>query len=417
MEQIKRDIYLNRLIERKENGMIKVITGIRKCGKSYLLFELYYQYLLNTGVDASRIILIALNDSQYGVLHDRDKLDAYIKAQMTDDNMWYIFIDDIQMCEGFEDILNSLNKRDNVDIYVTSSYSQFLVADVSKEFNQWGDEVRVYPLSFSEYVAAYPKDPYDAWADYCTYGGLPLILTQESAEQKAQYLATLWQEAYLKDMMEHHGFNGRATMTALAKSLALAVGVLTNPYQMAKATARLGRSATNRTIDNYINCLVDAFLISRAGRYNLNKEKPIGSPLKYYFLDIGLRNALLDFKQQDDNPIIENIIYNELLVRGFGVDFGIVVHNIRDESRKKIRKHLKVNFDCKHGNRRYYIQVLHGLSEGEEMQQKQEALLHITDSAEKIILINDNITPKRNEEGITIMGIMDFLLNPNSLER
>lgn len=416
MEPIRRDLYLNRLIERRENSLIKVITGIRRCGKSYLLFNLYYQYLLRSGVDASRIIRIPLDDEDYEELHDSKKLSAYIKERLSDDGMWYIFLDEVQLCKGFEAVLNGLNRRENVDIYVTGSNSKFLSSDVLTEFRGRGDEVRVYPLSFSEYVSAYPGDKYEAWNDYFTYGGLPLILSRRTDELKSRYLIDLCRDLYLKDIEDRNNLRGDNVMSTLLNILASAVGSLTNPSKLANTFASNGIPTTDKTISTYIGYLMDAFFISKAERYDIKGKKYIASPFKYYFTDVGLRNAQLNFRQQEENHIMENIIYNELLVRGFNVDVGVVEITERDESGKPARKRLEVDFVCNKGNRRYYVQSAFAIPDREKMQQEQNSLVHIPDSFKKIIVVKDNSKLWRNEEGIVIMGIMDFLLKADSMD-
>lgn len=416
MEQIKRDLYLNRLIERRENGMIKVITGIRRCGKSYLLFRLYYQYLIDSGVDPSRIITIPLDDDDYEELHDSKKLSAYIKSHISEDGMWYVFLDEVQLCKNFEAVLNGLNRRDNVDIYVTGSNSKFLSSDVLTEFRGRGDEVRVYPLSFSEYVSVYPGDKYDAWVDYYTYGGLPLILSRKTDELKSRYLINLCQELYLKDIEDRHNLRGDDVMSTLLNILASAVGSLTNPSKLAKTFSSNGMPVSDKTIGVYVSYLQDAFFISKAERYDIKGKKYIASPYKYYFTDVGLRNAQLNFRQQEENHIMENIIYNELLVRDYNVDVGVVEHSEKDADGKSVRKKLEVDFVCNRGNCRYYIQSAFAIPDKDKMEQEQNSLIHIDDSFKKIIVVKDRIKLWRNEKGIVIMDIMDFLLNPNSLD-
>lgn len=416
METIKRDLYLNRLIERRENGLIKVVTGIRRCGKSYLLFKLYYQYLLDSGIEASRIIRIPLDDEEYEELRESRRLSAYIKKCVTDEGTWFIFLDEVQMCRGFESVLNGLNRRDNLDIYVTGSNSKFLSTDVLTEFRGHGDEVRVYPLSFSEYVTAHPGDKQDAWMDYYNYGGLPLILSRKTDELKSRYLIDLCRELYLKDIEERYKLRGDNVMDTLVSILASAVGSLTNPTKLANTFKSNGIHVSDKTIGVYIGYLLDAFFINKAERYDIKGRKYIASPFKYYFTDIGLRNARLNFRQQEENHIMENIIYNELLVRGLNVDVGVVERSERDESGKTIRKKLEVDFVCNRGNQRYYIQSAFAIPDNDKMQQEQKSLVHIGDSFKKIIVVKDRIKLWRNEKGIVIMGIMDFLLNPNSLE-
>ena len=417
VEQIKRDLYLEQLIERRENGMIKVITGIRRCGKSYLLFNLYYQYLLANGVDASKIISIPLDDDDYDELRDSKKLSAYIKQKISDDGIWYVFLDEVQLCKNFEAVLNGLNRRENLDIYVTGSNSKFLSSDILTEFRGRGDEVRVYPLSFSEYLAAYDGDKYDAWVDYYTYGGLPMILSRKTDKLKSGYLINLCKELYLKDIENRHNLRGDNVMSALVNILASSVGSLSNPAKLARTFSSNGMNVSDKTIGTYIGYLLDAFFISKAERYDIKGKKYIASPFKYYFTDVGLRNAQLNFRQQEENHIMENIIYNELLVRGFNVDVGIVEHAERDEQGKVVRKRLEVDFVCNQGNRRYYIQSAFAIPDKDKMEQEQKSLVHIDDSFKKIIIVKDRIKIWRNEKGIVIMSIMDFLLDPDSLDR
>ena len=414
--EIKRDSYLEQLISYRFDGLVKVITGIRRCGKSYLLFKLYYQYLIESGVEPSRIITIALDDNDFEDLHDSKKLSAYIKERITDDRMWYVFLDEVQLCKNFEAVLNGLNRRDNVDIYVTGSNSKFLSSDVLTEFRGRGDEVRVYPLSFSEYVSAYPGDKYDAWVDYYTYGGLPLILSRQTDELKSGYLMNLCQELYLKDIENRHNLRGDNVMSVLLNILSSAVGSLTNPTKLANTFSSNGIPVSDKTIGTYIGYLLDAFFISKAERYDIKGKRYIASPFKYYFTDVGLRNAQLNFRQQEENHIMENIIYNELLVRGFHVDVGVVEHAERNEQGKVVRKRLEVDFVCNLGNRRYYIQSAFAIPDREKMEQEQNSLIHIDDSFKKIVVTKDIVPAHYDENGFFIINIYDFLLNPKSLE-
>lgn len=416
MNPIQRDVYLNRLIDRRENGSIKVITGIRRCGKSYLLFKLYFDYLLKSGVEPSHIVTVPLDDEEYEELRDGKKLSAYIKQKITDDSMWYVFLDEVQLCQNFEGVLNGLNRLGNLDIYVTGSNSKFLSTDVLTEFRGRGDEVRVYPLSFVEYVSAYPGDLYDAWNDYFTYGGLPLILTRKTDELKSKYLTDLCKELYLKDIEDRHELYGDNVMETLVNILASSVGSLTNPSKLARTFGSNGISVSDKTIGSYINYLLDAFFIQKAERYDIKGKKYIASPFKYYFTDVGLRNAQLNFRQQEENHIMENIIFNELLIRGFNVDVGVVEHSVRDENGSIVRKKLEVDFVCNRGNQRYYIQSAFAIPDREKMEQEQNSLVRIGDSFKKIIVVKERVKLWRNENGIVIMSIMDFLLKPNSLE-
>ena len=416
MKQIKRDLYLNRLTDRRENGMIKVITGIRRCGKSYLLFQLYYQYLIDHNTDASRILMIPLDDDDYESLRNPKALYAYIKQKITDNGRWYIFLDEIQMCPGFESVLNGLNRRQNLDIYVTGSNSKFLSSDILTEFRGRGDEVRIYPLSFSEYLSAYDGDKYEAWDAYCMYGGLPLIISRKTDEMRSRYLIDLNRELYLKDITQRYGLRGDNIMPEVLNVLASSIGSLTNPSKLADTFNSKGMHVSNKTVGLYIDYLLDAFFISRAQRYDIKGRKYVASPYKYYFTDVGLRNAQLNFRQYEENHIMENIIYNELLIRGFNVDVGIVEHSERDEHGKVLRKHLEVDFVCNLGSKRYYIQSAFSIPDREKMVQEQNSLVRIGDSFKKIIIVRDRTKLWRNEEGIVIMNILEFLLNPDSLD-
>jgi len=415
--EIKRDMYLNKLIERKENGSIKVITGIRRCGKSYLLFNLYYKYLLSTGVHTSRIVRVALDDEEHEELLESKRLGTYIKEKIKDDNPYYVFLDEIQFVSGFEKVLNGLNRYPNLDIYVTGSNSKFLSSDILTEFRGRGDEVRIYPLCFSEYVPAYKGTLQEAWLDYFTYGGLPLILTRKTDELKSKYLSDLFQKVYLADIIERNNLRGNDVMDTLVNILASSVGSLTNPTKLANTFNSKGEfEVTNKTISAYIEYLMDSFLLEKATRYDIKGRKYIASPFKYYFTDMGLRNARLNFRQQEENHIMENIIYNELLIRGFNVDIGVVEYNYKAENGKSMRKNLEIDFVCNKGNRRYYVQSAFSIPDQAKMEQEQKSLVHVGDSFKKIIVVRDSIKLWRNEEGIVIMGIQEFLLKEDSLD-
>ncbi len=417
MNIIKRDLYLQKLIDRRENGSIKVITGIRRCGKSFLLFKIFRDYLINDGVDESHIITIPLDSEEYEELLDRKKLSEYIRSLTDYDRTYYIFLDEVQLCDGFEKVLNSLNRNENLDIYVTGSNSKFLSSDILTEFRGRGDEVRVYPLSFAEYVSAYDGDKYAAWKDYYTYGGLPLILTRRTDELKSKYLTDLFEKTYKADIVDRNNLRGNNILDALINMLASSVGSLTNPTKLSRTFASNGMSVTDKTLNVYIGHLLDAFMISKAERYDIRGKKYISTPSKYYFTDIGLRNARLNFRQQEENHIMENIIYNELLIRGFNVDVGLVEHFIKTEDNKRTCKQLEVDFVCNKGNQRYYIQSAFAIPDDEKMLQETNSLRHIPDSFKKIVVVRDDIKLWRTDEGITVMGIMDFLLDKDSLDR
>ena len=416
MKEIKRDLYLNKLIDRRENGSIKVITGIRRCGKSYLLFNLYYRYLLENGVPAERIIRIALDDEEHEELLDGKALGAYVRSLVNDSDQFYVFLDEVQLVNGFEKVLNGLNRRENLDIYVTGSNSKFPSTDILTEFRGRGDEVRVYPLSFAEYVSAYEGTAQDAWADYFTYGGLPLILSRKTDEQKSKYLTDLFQKVYLDDIIERNQLRGNSIMDNLANVLASGVGSLTNPSKLASTFESRGMGhVSDKTIGSYIGYLQDAFLIEKAERYDVKGRKHIGSPFKYYFSDVGLRNARLNFRQQEENHIMENIIYNELLIRGFNVDVGIVEHPEKKDG-KRVLSRYEVDFVCNKGSQRYYIQSAFAIPDEEKLAQEQRSLLLTGDFFKKIIVTRDAAKPWHNEQGVLIVNVQDFLLNENSLE-
>ena len=415
--EIRRDIYLDRLIERRENGSIKIITGIRRCGKSYLLFKLYYDYLIAEGVDGSQIIRIALDGDEYDDLLDGKKLGEYIRTQITGDDIYYVFLDEVQLAEDFERVLNGLNRISNLDVYVTGSNSKFLSSDILTEFRGRGDEVRVYPLSFSEYTSAYEGSMQDAWLDYYTYGGLPLILTRKTDELKIKYLTDLFSKVYFDDISERNKLRSNNVLETLVSILASSVGSLTSPLKLANTFKSSGNGeVSDKTISAYIGYLLDSFLICKAERYDVKGKKYISSPNKYYFTDVGLRNARLNFRQQEENHIMENIIFNELLIRGYGVDVGVVEYHSKSPEGKHIGKKLEIDFVCNKGNKRYYVQSAFAIPDDEKMRQEQASLTRISDSFKKIIVVKDNIKAWRNEKGILIMGIQEFLLDINSLD-
>ena len=430
MKTINRDLYLNQIIDKKENGLIKVITGIRRCGKSYLLFNLYYNYLLECGVHEDNIIKVALDDDDNKDLRDPDKLSAFLKSKILNEkDTYYVLLDEVQFAISNDDlrknepirlygILNGLLHRNNVDVYITGSNSRFLSSDVMTEFRGRGDEVRVYPLSFSEFFSAYEGDKYEAFTEYSTYGGLPLILTKKRDTEKSKYLRDNLNETYIKDVVERHGIQGDVVMDTLVEILASAIGSLTNPPKLAKTfkSSHFDIDTNGVTVSNYINHLINAFIINRAERYDVRGRKYIDSPFKYYFTDIGLRNAALNFRQQERTHIMENIIYNELLIRGYNVDVGIVSYTGKTPDGKRTTIQSEVDFVCNLGSKRYYIQSAFAIPDNEKMNQETASLNHINDSFKKIIIVGDIIKPWTNEKGYLIMSIYDFLLKPDSLE-
>ena len=418
MKEIARPMYLEKLISRRENGMIKVITGLRRCGKSYLLFDLFFRYLIGQGVKKENILMIALDDEDYADLLDRKKLWQYIKDRISDEGTYYIFIDEIQMVEGFEKILNGLNRRHNLDIYVTGSNSKFLSTDVLTEFRGRGDEVRVFPLSFAEYMTAFDGTAEDGWKEYYTYGGLPMILSMQNEEQKSAYLKHLFTYVYQRDIVERYHVQDTDKLEKITKVIASSDGSLTNPSRIVNTFKSCGYgSVTNKTVSSYLNYLTESFLVEKAERYDVKGRKYISTPSKYYFTDAGLRNAYLNFRQQEENHIMENVIYNELRIRGYNVDAGMVSHECADIKGNRKKKQLEVDFVCNKGSQRYYIQSAFAIPDEEKRAQEKESLMQIRDMFKKIIIVRDNVKLWRDDDGIVTIGLKEFLLNPDSLER
>lgn len=428
MKTIRRDLYLNQIIDRKENGLIKVITGIRRCGKSYLLFNLFYEHLLQSGVREDHILRVALDDDENKALRDPDALSAFLRAQIGEDrDTYYVLLDEVQFTISDDElrskepirlygILNGLLRRTNVDIYITGSNSKFLSSDVMTEFRGRGDEVRVYPLSFAEFFSVYEGDKYEAFNEYSTYGGLPLILSRRRDADKAKYLRDNLNATYIKDVVERHRIQGDIVMDTLVEVLASGIGSLTNPSKLSNTFKSSGTDVSDVTVSNYISHLTNAFLIQRAERYDVKGRKYIASPYKYYFTDIGLRNAALNFRQQERTHMMENIIYNELLIRGYNVDVGIVSYNGKNKDGKRTTVHSEVDFVCNLGSKRYYIQSAFAIPDREKMEQETASLDRIDDSFKKIIVVGDIIKPWISEKGYLVISIYDFLLNENSLE-
>ena len=411
--EIKRDYYLQKLIDRKENHLIKIITGIRRCGKSYLLNHIFKNYLLETGVNADHIIMVSLDDDDSESLLDVHNLNTYIKSQIKDDDLHYILLDEIQLVEGFESLLNGLLRKENLDVYVTGSNSKFLSSDIITEFRGRGDEIRVYPLSFSEFYSAYEGSKEDAWQEYYTYGGLPLVLSYKNEIDKMAYLENQRKNVYLNDVIEKNNIQNEQDLYTLVEILSSSVGSLTNPLKLANTfkSNNKNTSITDKTIYNYLNYLEDAFLIESTKRYDVKGKKYIETPKKYYFTDIGIRNSFLNFRQQEENHLMENIIYIELKRRGFSVDVGVV--EVRDKSGQK---KLEIDFVANRGNNRYYIQSALTIDSKEKKEQEERSLINTNDFFRKIIIVKDNIKRWRDEKGIVIMGIVDFLLDFDSLD-
>ena len=413
---IKRQQYLDQLIASQRNGLVKIITGIRRCGKSYLLFKLFHDYLNSQGIADDHIIQIALDDRTNKELRNPDNLLKYIKEHITDKDLYYIILDEIQMVDEFTDVLNSLLHISNADVYVTGSNSHFLSTDIVTEFRGRGDEIHLFPLSFSEYCEGYNGSTGQAWKDYYTYGGLPLILTLDTDKKKEDYLSNLYKSVYLVDVLERHKIKNIGEFDELVKIISSSIGSSCNPTKLAN-TFKSVKNVTihHQTINKYLGFLEDAFLIEKSIRYNIKGKKYINTLAKYYFSDIGIRNALLGFRQQEETHIMENIIYNELRTRGLRVDVGMVETREPDKNGRLIRKQLEVDFVVNQGSQRYYIQSAFAMPTLEKEAQESASLLLINDSFKKIIIVKDDIKPKRNEEGILTIGLKDFLLDKNSL--
>ena len=414
---IQRDEYLSRIIDRKENGLIKVITGIRRCGKSYLIFTIFKNYLKEQGVDEAHIVTIELDQRKDKKYRDPDIILEYIESRITDDEKYYILLDEVQLLKDFEEVLNSLLHIKNIDIYVTGSNSKFLSKDVITEFRGRGDEIHIFPLTFKEFMQAYDGDIYWGWAEYVVYGGLPLTVTMKTEEQKIKYLTNLFEETYLKDIIERHHIEKTQELEDLVNVLASAIGSLTNVPKI-EATFRsvIQSNISSNTIRQYIEYLEDAFVINKANRYNVKGRKYIGTPNKYYFEDVGLRNARLGFRQVEETHIMENIIYNELRSRGYSVDVGVVEKRGKNKDGKEERTYLEIDFIANLGSKRYYIQSAFSMPTEEKRDQEKSSLINVGDSYKKIIIVKDVVNVTRDEEGITTMSIYDFLLKENSLE-
>ena len=415
--EIKRDRYLNLLISKKHNGLIKVITGMRRCGKSYLLFTLFKDYLLSEGIEKSHIIEIAFDAYENKQYRDPDVLYPYLKEQLKDDGMYYVLLDEVQLLWEFEAILNSLTRMKNVDVYVTGSNARFLSKDVITEFRGRGDEVHMYPLSFAEFMSVYPGTKQDGWNEYMLYGGLPLVLSFTTPDQKIAFLKSLFEETYISDIVGRHNIRNKAELEELLNILSSAIGSLTNPEKLA-ATFRSvkNKKISSNTIKKYIDYLCDSFLIDSAVRYDVKGKKYIDTPVKYYFTDMGLRNARLNFRQLEETHSMENIIFNELKIRGFNVDVGVIMHYDTNEKGNSIRKQLEIDFVCNKGSKRYYIQSAYAIPDQAKMEQEQRSLMLTGDFFKRIIITKDTPAPYYNENGVLIMSVYDFLLNENSLD-
>lgn len=410
---IRRDKYLNQLIASKHNGFIKIITGLRRCGKSYLLFNLFKGHLLTSGVHDSHIIQVDLEDRRNKKLRDPDELLSYIDSKIIDKEMYYILLDEVQHVPEFEDVLNSYLKVENADVYVTGSNSKFLSSDIITEFRGRGTQIHIYPLSFAEFMSVDDRHPLDAWTDYYTYGGLPHTLSLPDEEAKENYLKELYTKVYLTDIKERHSIRSDAELKELLQIIASSIGSPTNPSKLERTFKSVKNvSLSDKTIDTYLSYFAEAFLTEKSIRFDIKGKKYINTLSKHYFMDMGVRNAILGFRQTEENHIMENVIYNELRMRGYSVDVGMVETRPVGEDGKRIRKQYEVDFVVNRGSQRYYIQSAFVMPTDAKERQESASLLNIDDSFKKIIIVKDHIKPKRNEEGIVTIGLIDFLLKP-----
>ncbi len=415
--EIKRNRYLNTLINKKHNGLIKVITGMRRCGKSYLLFTLFKEHLLSNGIDEDHIIEIAFDAFENKKYRDPDVLYPYLKEQIKDDAMYYVLLDEVQLLGEFESILNSLIRMKNVDVYVTGSNARFLSKDVITEFRGRGDEVHMYPLSFAEFMSVYPGTKQDGWNEYMLYGGIPLVLEFTTPDQKIAFLKSLFEETYISDIVGRHNIRNKAELEELLNILSSAIGSLTNPQKLSATFQTVKKKKiSNSTIKRYIDYLCDSFLIDSAIRYDVKGKKYIDTPVKYYFTDMGLRNARLNFRQIEETHSMENIIFNELKMRGFNVDVGVIMQYETNEKGANIRKQLEIDFVCNQGSKRYYIQSAYAIPDQAKMEQEQRSLMLTGDFFKRMIITKDTPAPYYNESGVLIMSVYDFLLDENSLD-
>ena len=414
---IKRDIHLKKLIDSKHNGMIKVVTGVRRCGKSYLLFNLFCHHLKEAGIAADHIIKVDLEDRRNKELRDPDALLRYIDSHMTDQQMYYILLDEVQHVNEFEDVLNSYLKIENADVYVTGSNSRFLSTDVITEFRGRGDEIKIAPLCFREFMSVYQGTKEKGLEEYMLYGGLPKVLDYPTVERKIEYLKSLFKKTYLTDIKERYKIKNDDDLEELIDIVASSIGGLTNPSKLENTFQTVKHSnITHTTIKSYLDMLQDVFLIERSVRYDIKGRKYIDTPAKYYFSDLGLRNARINFRQYEETHLMENLIYNELRLRGMSVDVGVVVKNEKDANGVSVRKQLEVDFVCNQGNQRYYIQSALRLPSEEKREQEVRSLKSINDSFRKFVITEDLISRYQDNEGITYMNIYEFLLDENSLQ-
>lgn len=416
---IERNVYLKKLIAKRHNGKIKIVTGIRRCGKSFLLSTIYANWLRKQGVDDSHIININLEDRRNKNLRDPDALLAFIDSRLTDGKMHYIMVDEIQLVPEFEDVLNSYLNMSNADVYVTGSNARFLSKQVRTEFAGRGEEVKLHPLTFSEYITTVNEnvEKSDALRDYMIYGGLPQVILKETHEEKVEMLKALFENTYISDIVHRYKIRNTEVLDELLNILASSVGGLTNATKLANTFASVKHENVSRnTIVNYLEYICNSFLMEKASRYDIKGKRYIDSPYKYYFTDCGLRNMRLNFRQVEYTHLLENVIYNELIARGFSVDVGVVPKQMRDDNGERARQYYEVDFVCNQGSRRYYIQSAYRMIDEEKVRQEEASLRNIDDSFKKIIILGEYTPVLHNESGITIISIFDFLLKDNSLE-
>lgn len=416
--KIERPVYMQQLIDSKDNGLIKIVTGLRRVGKSYLLKTLFKEYLLNEGVQKDHILIIDLEGRKQKDFRNPDYLLEWIDGQIKDDKQYYIIIDEVQKVDEFTDMLGSLVVKENADVYVTGSNSHFLSSDIATEFRGRGDEIHVWPLTFKEYMTAYEGDVIEGWQEYYTYGGLPKILSINGDDKKATYLRNLYRTVYLSDIYERHNIENKAEFEELVRILASSVGSPVNPTNLANTfkTVKRLNNITDKTIETYISYLENAFMIEKAERYDIKGRKYIGTTPKYYFKDMGLRNAILSFRQTEENHLMENVIYNEMRHRGFLVDVGNVYTRMKNEKGDWQRVTLEVDFVCNLGSRRYYLQSAYRLPDEEKSEQEKRSFNQIKDSFRKIVIVGDRMKLRRDENGIVLMGIYEFLQDYSLLD-
>ena len=416
--KIERPIYMQQLIDSKDNGLIKIVTGLRRVGKSYLLKTLFKEYLLGEGIRKDHVLIIDLEDRRNKAFRNPDYLLDWVDAQMKDDEQYYIIIDEVQRVDEFVDMLGTLVGKENADVYVTGSNSHFLSSDIATEFRGRGDEIHVWPLTFKEFMTAYEGDIVDGWQEYYTYGGLPKILSIKGDDKKATYLRNLYRTVYLSDIYERHEIENKAEFEELVRILASSIGSPVNPTNLAntfKSVKRLN-NITDKTIETYIGYLTDAFLIEKSERYDIKGKKYIGTTPKYYFKDLGLRNAILSFRQTEENHLMENVIYNEMRYRGFLVDVGNITIRVKNEKGEWQRATLEVDFVCNLGSRRYYLQSAYRLPDEEKQKQEKRSLEQIKDSFKKIVIVGERMKLRRDDNGIVLMGVYEFLKDATLLD-